>query len=69
MAFTLIQNRCDMKSYNELKDEIGSIQQQIVEVKKKEHENSLKEIKLLCKEFGFMDVMFKCALAKGCGDK
>ena len=42
-----------MKLYDELKVEIEAIQQQMVEAKKKERTNALKEIKRYCKEFGF----------------
>ena len=42
-----------MKSYDELKAEMEAIQQQMVEAKKNERANALKEVKRLCKEFGF----------------
>jgi len=42
-----------MKSYDELKAEMEVIQQQMVEAKKNERANALKEVKRLCKEFGF----------------
>mgnify|MGYP000164954022 CR=1 FL=1 len=54
-----------MKSYDELKAEMESIQQQMVEVKKNERDNVLKEVKRLCKEFGFTAGMFKGSLTKG----
>ena len=38
-----------MKSYDELKAEMESIQQQMVEAKKNERANALKEVKRLCK--------------------
>lgn len=50
---TLIQRRCVMKSYDELKAEMETIQQQMAEAKKNERTNALKEVKRLCKEFGF----------------
>lgn len=50
-----------MKSYDKLK----AIQQQMVEAKKNERANALKEAKRLCKEFGFMARMLKGALAEG----
>ena len=53
-----------MKSYDELKAEIEAIQQQIVE-KKNERANALKEVKRLCKEFGFTAGVLKGSLAKG----
>ena len=63
----LIQNRrrCEMKSYDELKAEMEAIQQQMLEAKKNERANALKEVKRLCKEFGFTAGMLKGALAKG----
>lgn len=48
-----------MKYYNDLKDEIELIQQQIVKAKKSERGNALKEVKHLCKEFGFTARMLK----------
>ena len=54
-----------MKSYEELKAEMGTIQQQMVEAKKNERANALKEVKCLCKEFGFTAVMLKSSLAEG----
>ena len=42
-----------------------AIQQQMVEAKKNERANALKEVKLLCKEFGFTAVMLKGSLAEG----
>jgi len=40
-------------------------QQQMVEAKKNERANALKEVKRLCKEFGFTAGMLKGALAEG----
>ena len=40
-------------------------QQQMVEVKNNESANALKEVKRLCKEFGFTAAMLKGALAEG----
>ena len=54
-----------MKSYDELKAEMETIQQQMAEAKKNERTNALKEVKRLCKEFGFMVGMLKGVLAKG----
>jgi DNA-binding protein H-NS len=54
-----------MKSYNELKAEMEAIQQQMVEAKKNERANALREVKRLCKEFGFTAVMLKDSLAEG----
>ncbi|MDC0461893.1 hypothetical protein OAM34_02675 [Alphaproteobacteria bacterium] len=58
-----------MKSYDVLKAEMEAIQQQIVEAKKNELGNALKEVKRLCKEFGFMAGMLKGALAEGRGEQ
>jgi hypothetical protein len=58
-----------MKSYDELKAEMEAIQQQMVEAKKNERANALKEVKRPCKEFGFAAGMLKGALAKGRGEK
>ena len=55
-----------MKSYDELKAEMEAIQQQMVEAKKNERANALKEVKRLFKELGFATRMFKSASAKGC---
>ena len=54
-----------MKSYDELKAEMETIQQQMAEAKKSERTNALKEVKWLCKEFGFTAGMLKGALAEG----
>ena len=53
-----------MKSYDELKAEMESIQQQMAEAKKNERTNALKEVKRLCKEFGFTAGMLKGSLAE-----
>ena len=54
-----------MKSYDELKGEMEAIQQQMVEAKKNERANALKEVKRFCKEFCFTAGMLKGALAQG----
>ena len=46
-----------------------AIQQQMVEAKKNERANALKEVKCLCKEFGFTAGMLKGILAKGSDGK
>ena len=69
MTKTPIQRRCVMRSYDELKAEMEAIQQQMAEAKKNERTNALKEVKRLCKEFGFTVGMLKGALAKGRGEK
>ena len=66
---SLVQRRCVMKSYDELKPEMETIQQQMAEAKKNERANALKEVKRLCKEFGFTAGMLKGALAKGRSEK
>ena len=42
-----------------------AIQQQMIEAKKNERANALKEAKPLCKEFGFTAGMLKGSLAEG----
>ena len=54
-----------MKCYDELKAEMEEIQQQMVEAKKNERANALKEVKRLCKEFGFTDGMLKANWLEG----
>ena len=55
-----------MKFYDELKAEMEAIQQQMIEAKKNERANALKnEVKRLCKEFGFTASMLKGSLAEG----
>ena len=54
-----------IKSYDVLKPEMETIQQQMAEAKKNERTNSLKEVKRLCKEFGFTAGMLKGCLAEG----
>ena len=58
-----------MRSSNELKAEVKVIQEHMVEVKKSELANALKEVKRLCKEFGFTAGILKGSLAKGRGEK
>ena len=54
-----------IKSYDELKAEMETIQQQTIEAKKNERANALKEVKRPCKEFGFNAGMLKGSLAEG----
>jgi hypothetical protein len=54
-----------MKIYDELKAEMESLQQQIVEAKKRERAEALKKVKEVCKEFGFTAGVLKGALAEG----
>ena len=51
-----------MKSYDQLKAEMEAIQQQMVEVKKNERANAPREVKHLCKEFGFTADLLKDSL-------
>ena len=61
----LNQKRCELKSYDELKAEMEKIQQQMVEAKKNERANALKEVKRLCKEFDFTAGMLKGSFSEG----
>ena len=54
-----------MKSYYDLKAEMEIIHQQMVEDKKNELANALKEIKRLCKKFDFTAGILKVFLAEG----
>ena len=54
-----------MKSYDELKAEMETIQQQMAETKKNERTVALKKVKELCKEFGFTVGLLKGSLAEG----
>ena len=57
------------KSYDELKAEMAAIEQQMKDAKKNERANALKEVKRLCKEFGFTAGMLKGSLVKGRSEK
>ena len=59
------QLKSEIKSNNELKAEMESIQQQMVEVKKNELANALKKVKRPCKEFELNAEMLKDPLAEG----
>ena len=54
-----------MKSYNELKAGMEVILKQMFEAKKNESANVLKEVKRLCKDFGFPAGTLKVSLAQG----
>jgi hypothetical protein len=54
-----------MKSYDKLKVEMEVIQHQIVETKKNERANALKEVMRFCKEFSFTAGMLKVYFAEG----
>ncbi len=53
-----------MKYNYDLKAEMATIQQELVEAKKNERTNLIKEIKRLYKEFGFTTGMLKVLIAK-----
>ena len=54
-----------MKSYDELKAEMEAILQQMAEARQNGRANAHKEVKRLCKEFGFTAGMLKGSLAEG----
>ena len=54
-----------MNSYDNLKAAMETNQQQMVQAKKRERTSVLKEVKRLCKEFGFAAGMLKGALVEG----
>jgi hypothetical protein len=54
-----------MKSYDELKDEMKAIQQQMIESKKSECASALNEMKRFFKKFGSAAEISKVALAIG----
>ena len=54
-----------LKKQNFAEGEMETIQQQMAEAKKNERANALKEVKRLCKEFGFTAGMLKGSLAEG----
>ena len=53
------------KSYDELKAEMGAIQQQMVEANKNECTSAMGELKLHCKEFGLTAGIIKEQHAEG----
>jgi uncharacterized membrane protein (DUF106 family) len=54
-----------MKPSDELKAEMKTVQQQMVEAKKNERTDALEKVKELCREFGFTAGMLKGVLAEG----
>ena len=58
-----------MEAYDELIAEMEAIQKQIVEANKNERANALKEVKRLCKEFGFKAGLLNGSLANGTKSK
>jgi len=55
---------CLKRTSTHVKDEIETIQQQMAEAKKNERTNALKEVKRLCKEFGFTAGMLKGSISE-----
>ena len=53
-----------MKSYDELKTEIETIQQLTGEAKNSEQSNTFKEVKRIFREYGFSSGMLKSSLAE-----
>ena len=53
-----------MKSCDELKTEMELMQQQMDEAKKNKRAKALKEVKRLCKEFGFTACMLKASFSE-----
>ena len=54
-----------MKSYDELKAEIEPIQQHMIKAMRNGRASALKEVKRLCKEFGFVAVIHRGVLGAG----
>ena len=54
-----------MKSYEELKSEMKQLENQMVSARKRERADALKQVRKLCKEFGFTAGMLKASLAQG----
>ena len=52
-----------MKSYDQIKAKMEAIQQRMVEAKKSERAGALREVELLCEEFGCIAGMLKGSLA------
>ncbi len=48
-----------LKSYDELKDEMEQLEEQMAEAKKRERAETPKKVKEPCKEFGFAAGMLK----------
>lgn len=58
-----------MKTYEELKAEMGTLEKELAAAKERERKDALKKVRELCKEFGFTAGMLKGSLAKGRGSK
>ena len=54
-----------MKSYEELKAEMEELEGKMVEAKKHERAEALKEVRNLCKTYGFTHGMLKNYLSEG----
>jgi len=54
-----------MKSYDELKAELDTIQQPMAEATKNERTDALQKVKGLCKEVGVIAEMLKGSLVEG----
>ena len=54
-----------MKSFDKLKAEMKTSEQQMVEANKNERANAPKEVNRLCTEFGFTAGMLKGPIAEG----
>jgi hypothetical protein len=54
-----------VKTYDVLKAEMRTIQEQMVETKRNQRTDVLKKVKELCKEFGFTAGTLKGELAEG----
>ena len=54
-----------MKSYDKLKANMKAIQKQMIEATKNKCTNALKEVKRLCKHFGFNAEIFTRSIAEG----
>lgn len=59
----------NFKDFSKVYEIFEAIQQQMIEVKKIEGANLVKEVKRICKTFGFAPGMLKGSLAKERGDK
>tara|TARA_B100000686_G_C16559659_1_gene847071 strand:- start:737 stop:913 length:177 start_codon:yes stop_codon:yes gene_type:complete len=58
-----------MKNYDKFQAEMESLQQQMIEAKKGEPTEALKNVKELCKEFSFTSGILKGSLAEGANNK
>ncbi len=65
MNLKLNQRSCELKSYDAFNAEMALIQKLMVEAKKHESTNVLKEEKRICKEFSIIAEMQRSSLAEG----